>query len=56
MVHSFGLEAAVSRANREKTVRAGGVMSHEVGIWIDHKKAIVVTISAGHVSTKDADV
>ena len=30
----------------------GGVMSHEVGIWIDHKKAVVVTISAGHVSTK----
>ena len=27
-------------------------MSHEVGIWIDHKKAVVVTISAGHVSTK----
>jgi len=27
-------------------------MSHEVGIWIDHKKAVVVTISVGHVSTK----
>ena len=27
-------------------------MSHEMGIWIDHKKAVVVTISAGHVSTK----
>lgn len=24
----------------------------EVGIWIDHKKAVVVNISAGHVSTK----
>ena len=27
-------------------------MNHEVGIWIDHKKAVIVTISAGHVSTK----
>ena len=27
-------------------------MSHEVGIWIDQKKAVVVTISAGHVSIK----
>ena len=27
-------------------------MSHEAGIWIDHKKAVIVTISAGHVSTK----
>lgn len=27
-------------------------MGHEVGIWIDQKKAVVVTISAGHVSTK----
>ena len=24
----------------------------EVGIWIDHKKAVVVNISAGHVSTR----
>ena len=27
-------------------------MGREVGIWIDHKKAVIVTISAGHVSTK----
>ena len=27
-------------------------MGHEVGIWIDHTKAVIVTISAGHVSTK----
>ena len=27
-------------------------MSHEVGVWIDHKKAVVVTISTGQVSTK----
>jgi hypothetical protein len=36
----------------KQAVRAGGVMSHEVGIWIDQKKAVVVTISSGHVSTK----
>jgi len=34
------------------TVRKGDVMSHQVGIWIDHEKAVIVTISAGHVSTK----
>jgi len=28
------------------------VMSHDVGIWIDHKKAVIVTVSADHVSTK----
>ena len=27
-------------------------VGREVGIWIDHKKAVVVDISAGHVSTK----
>jgi stalled ribosome rescue protein Dom34 len=27
-------------------------MSHEVGIWLDHKKAVIVTVSAGQVSTK----
>ena len=27
-------------------------MSQDVGIWIDHKKAVIVTISAGDVSTK----
>ena len=27
-------------------------MSHEVGIWIDHQKAVIVTVSAGDVSTK----
>ena len=32
--------------------RNGGVMSHEVGIWIDHKKAVIVTISGGHVRAK----
>ena len=32
--------------------RKGGVMSHEVGIWIDHRKAVIVTISGGHVRTK----
>ena len=24
-------------------------MSHDVGVWIDHKKAVIVSIAAGHV-------
>lgn len=27
-------------------------MSHEVGVWIDHKKAVIVSIAAGHVTTR----
>ena len=27
-------------------------MTHEVGIWLDHKKAVIVTVSAGEVSTR----
>ena len=27
-------------------------MSHDVGVWIDHKKAVIVSIAAGHVSTR----
>ncbi|MGE3511271.1 MAG: hypothetical protein AB7N65_20555 [Vicinamibacterales bacterium] len=27
-------------------------MSHDVGVWIDHKKAVIVSISAGHVTTE----
>lgn len=27
-------------------------MNHSVGIWIDHKKAVVVTAAAGGVTTK----
>jgi hypothetical protein len=27
-------------------------MSHDVGVWIDHKKAIIVSIAAGEVSTR----
>jgi hypothetical protein len=27
-------------------------MNHKVGIWIDHKKAVVVTASADHVTCK----
>jgi hypothetical protein len=26
-------------------------MSRDVGVWIDHKKAVIVTIEGGHVST-----
>ena len=27
-------------------------MSHDVGVWIDHKKAVIVSISAGQVTTR----
>jgi hypothetical protein len=26
-------------------------MSHDVGVWIDHKKAVIVSIAAGQVTT-----
>ena len=26
-------------------------MGHDVGVWIDHKKAVIVSIAAGHVTT-----
>jgi len=29
-----------------------GVMGHEVGVWIDHKKAIIVSASGGQVTTR----
>ncbi len=25
-------------------------MSHDVGVWIDHKKAVIVSIAAGHIT------
>jgi len=27
-------------------------MSHDVGVWIDHKKAVIVSIAAGQVATR----
>ncbi len=27
-------------------------MSHDVGVWIDHKKAVIVYIAAGHITIK----
>ena len=27
-------------------------MNHTVGIWIDHKRAVVVSVSAGHVTAR----
>ena len=27
-------------------------MSHDVGVWIDHKKAVIVSIAAGSVTTR----
>ena len=43
--------------NRRRGVRQG-VMRHDVGVWIDHQKAVIVSISAGHVttSTLESDV
>jgi hypothetical protein len=32
--------------------RIEGAMNHNVGIWIDHKKAVIVSASADHVSAK----
>ena len=32
--------------------RKGGVMSDQAGIWIDHEKAVIVTISGEDVSLK----
>ena len=29
-----------------------GAMNHKVGIWIDHKKAVIVSASADHVTAK----
>lgn len=27
-------------------------MGHEVGVWIDHKKAVIVSLAAGQVTTR----
>ena len=27
-------------------------MNHKVGVWLDHKSAVIVSTSAGHVSSK----
>ena len=27
-------------------------MNHDVGVWIDHKKAVIVSIAAGQVTTR----
>jgi hypothetical protein len=27
-------------------------MSHDVGVWVDHKKAVIVSIAAGEVTTR----
>ena len=27
-------------------------MSHDAGVWIDHKKAVIVSIAAGEVTTR----
>jgi hypothetical protein len=32
-----------------------GAMSHNVGIWIDHRKAVIVFTSSGHVTAKTVE-
>jgi hypothetical protein len=31
-------------------------MSHKVGIWIDHKRAVIVSLSTGGITTHVASV
>ena len=31
-------------------------MSHDVGVWIDHKKAVIVSIAAGQAHHQDAGI
>ncbi len=30
-------------------------MSHDVGVWIDHKKAVIVSVAAGHVTARTVE-
>ena len=30
-------------------------MSHDVGVWIDHKKAVIVSVAAGQVTTRTVE-
>jgi hypothetical protein len=36
-------------------LRVVGVMSHDMGVWIDHKKAVIVSIAAGQVTARTLD-
>jgi hypothetical protein len=35
-----------------RRLRFRGVMNHEVGIWIDHKRAVIVSASEGRVTAE----
>jgi hypothetical protein len=54
---SFILLLPLSRANVlvENDRAQEGVMSHQVGIWIDHKKAVIVSASAGEITAKTVE-
>ena len=39
----------------ETAATTRGAMSHKVGIWIDHRKAIMVFASSGHVTAKTVE-
>jgi hypothetical protein len=30
-------------------------MNHDVGVWIDHKRAVIVSIAGGHVTTRSLE-
>src|SRR5258706_10051534 len=54
---AYAEEVVLFRTSRVREIGARaiakwGVMSHEVGVWIDHKKAVIVSISAGQVTVK----
>ncbi len=50
------LETAFRPVAGQRTTGAGagcgGVMRQDVGVWIDHKKAVIVSIAAGDVTTR----
>jgi hypothetical protein len=35
--------------------RDEGLMNHTAGIWIDHKRTVIVSVSAGRVTTKTVE-
>jgi hypothetical protein len=54
IIQGFGPAAAIPwRVPPVEDVRAKwSAMSHDVGVWIDHKKAVIVSIAAGEVTTR----
>lgn len=38
-----------------RTISGMSVMRHQVGVWIDHKKAVIVSVSEERVTTETVD-